>query len=166
MHIEVFLGNLCVNPFVILGCHLCEQFYNLVDLLSNQDPFLGHLGKVDADLLEDHDHKQVLHQDAKVAIPEGNDEVGHVVVDELKHENLVDEAVFEIMLVPMILPLGNPLGHAFVNLAKEHDQTNIDARWSELEVERDAVDPILLLVFVSPLGHDQLDRDHSDTEAD
>lgn len=101
---EVRFHKLVVIHFG-LGYRWFKQIIALFDLAPNCKLLREIFERIGEDLLEDHDDNQIDHQRVEVLEVHDGNEVRDVIVDELEHEGLICDRVFELLLVAMILVL-------------------------------------------------------------
>jgi len=101
MHRDFFASDRIILVYSFERCFVASL--DLFDLASNEDFIHEPLDDVQTYLFTDHDDNQVRGELSEIADPIGNNVVGDVRVNELEHVHLINETIFESLLVAMVL---------------------------------------------------------------
>lgn len=126
----VHIVGLCDGRFIP-----CLYFF---DFTAGQASELEVLDTVDSDLLSHQLDEQISSESSKISIPEGNEEVGQVAIEELKHEVELSQVVFIGVVVTVIFQVDHVKHHSFENLlVGDHEEGGDCSRSHQQQFESD-----------------------------
>ena len=113
-----------------------KAVFHFLNLLACSPPVLCILPDVHDDLFKNQDDDQVLGNAVEVLAPVRKQVVGDVRIDELEHVDLVDQGVFVLVFVLVVLSIGQKLTNLHVELPEKDYCNGIEAetKFSEPEL--------------------------------